>query len=69
MTLIIANTDMIRTNLERWTPRELCKRDCGNVIDGKHVETAQRLPSGKKDRWGENYVLHSQKDLYKIQQA
>ena len=56
----------IWSNCKTWTPRELCHKDCGNVIDGKHVETAQRLPSGKKERWGENYVLHSQKDLYII---
>ena len=34
--------------------RSLCKRDCGRVVDGKHVETAQRLPSGKKHLWCEN---------------
>ena len=49
-----------------WKPRPLCKKDCGNIVDGKHVETAQRLPSGKKSEWKENYVKHKQEDLYKI---
>ena len=49
-----------------WTPRPLCCRDCGNIVDGKHVETAQRLPSGKRSLWKENYVKHKQEDLYKI---
>ena len=54
------------TNCETWTPRELCKKDCGNVVDGKHVETAQRMPSGKKEQWGDNPKFHPQKDLYII---
>ena len=49
-----------------WKPRLLCCRDCGNIVDGKHVETAQRLPSGKRSEWKENYVKHKQEDLYKI---
>ena len=49
-----------------WKPRPLCCRDCGNIVDGKHVETAQRLPSGKRSEWKENYVKHKQEDLYKI---
>ena len=56
----------IWTNLTTWEPRPLCKKDCGNVVDGKHVETAQRMPSGKKSDWGENPTLHKQSDLYKI---
>ena len=49
-----------------WKPRPLCCKDCGNIVDGKHVETAQRLPSGKRSEWKENYVKHKQEDLYKI---
>ena len=56
----------IWTNLTTWKPKPLCKRDCGNVVDGKHVETAQRLPSGKKNQWGNNYTKHKQEDLYNI---
>ena len=47
----------IWTNLKGWEPKPLCKKDCGNVVDGKHLETAQRLPCGKKADWGENYIV------------
>ena len=53
-------------NLDRWKPRSLCKKDCGKVVNNKHIETAQRAPSGKRENWGENYVKHKQEDLYKI---
>ena len=56
----------IWTNLTTWKPRPLCKRDCGNVRNGKHIETAQRLPSGTRELWGDNYIKHKQEDLYKI---
>ena len=35
-------------------------------FNNKHLETAQRMPSGRKENWGENYVKHKQEDLYKI---
>ena len=54
------------TNITSWKPRPLCKRDCGKIRNGKHVETAQRLPSGKRDSWGEGYIKHKQDELYKI---
>ena len=53
-------------NFNNWTPRPLCKKDCGNVVDGRHIEVAQRLPQKKKADWGDNYVIHKQEDLYKI---
>ena len=52
--------------LDNWKPRDLCKRDCGKIMNNKHIETAQRLPSGTKEKWGEDYVKHKQEDLYKI---
>ena len=54
------------TNITTWTPRALCQRDCGSIRNGKHVETAQRLPSGKKADWGDYYIMHKQDELYKI---
>ena len=53
-------------NITNWTPRYLCNRDCGNIRNNKHIETAQRLPSKTKAEWGDNYVIHKQEDLYKI---
>ena len=56
----------IWTNLTTRKPRPLCKRDCGNVRNGKHIETAQRPPPKTKAEWGDNPVFHKQEDLYKI---
>ena len=53
-------------NLTNWKPRALCKKDCDKVVNNKHIETAQRLPSGRKENWCENYVKHKKEDLYKI---
>ena len=53
-------------NVLDWKPRALCCRDCGSMIGNRHKETAQRLPSGKKRDWGDNYVKHKQDDLYRI---
>ena len=53
-------------NLTNWKPRPLCKKDCGKVVNNKHIETAQRMPSKTKAEWGDNYVIHKQEDLYKI---
>ena len=54
------------TNITSWKPRPLCKGDCGKIRNGKHWETAQRLPYGKKSEWCDGYVKHKQEDLYKI---
>ena len=43
-----------------------CDRNCGKMIGNRHIETAQRLPSGTKNDWGENFTKHTQTDLYKI---
>ena len=56
----------IWSNIEGWTPKSLCKKDCGNIIDGKHKATAQRLKSGKKENWSEHDRFFSQEVLYKI---
>ena len=53
-------------NIDKWKPRPLCNKDCGKVVKNKHIETAQRAPSGKRENWCENYVKHKQEDLYKI---
>ena len=56
------------TNIETWTPRPLCKKDCGSMDGNRHKETAQRAPSNKKETWPDNYTLFKQKDLYRIPQ-
>ena len=39
-------------NLPNFTPKK-CDRNCGKMIGNRHIETAQRLPSGTKNDWGE----------------
>ena len=56
------------TNLVGWSPQPLCQKDCGFMIGNRHMETAQRLPNGNKNSWGENPIKHKQSDLYKIPQ-
>ena len=53
-------------NIDKWKPRPLCNKDCDKVVNNKHIETAQRMPSKTKAEWGDNYVIHKQEDLYKI---
>ena len=55
----------IWNNLNNWIPRPLCKKDCGNVVDNKHIQIAQRTPIGKKESWG-NGRTYKQEELYII---
>ena len=55
----------IWNNLDGWIPKQLCKKDCGNVVNNKHIEIAQRMPCGRKSEWG-NGVIHKQSELYII---
>ena len=50
-------------NIEQWNPRPLCARDCDSMDEDrkKHLEVAQRMPSGKKSTWGDRQA-HSQQD-------
>ena len=53
-------------NLENFKPNELCEKHCGNVRDGKHIATAQRMPNGKKGDWSENARFFKQDELLKF---
>jgi len=55
----------IWNNLITWIPKPLCKKDCGNIVNNKHIEVAQRGPTGKKETWI-NQRRHKQKELYII---
>ena len=52
-------------NINLWNPRPLCNKDCGNIRDNKHIATAQRMPQGRKDSWGDK-PLFKQQELYII---
>ena len=54
------------TNLDTWTPRPLCKKDCDSMDGNRHKETAQRAPRNSKNTWPENYTLFKQNELYKV---
>ena len=51
-----------------WIPKPLCKKDCGNIVDNKHYASAQRMPCGKKDTWGDKPHF-KQEQLYVIPNA
>ena len=51
------------TNLDTWTPRPLCKKDCDSMDGNRHKETAQRAPSGKKKRTGKKAIPCSNKRI------
>jgi hypothetical protein len=57
----------IWNNITAWKPRPLCTRDCDSMDDNrkKHVEVAQRMPSGKKNTWGDRQPIRQQ-ELYII---
>ena len=48
-------------NLFSWSPRPLCGKDCGNIEDGRHKETAQHHA-----HTGRNEKSHTQKQLYAL---
>jgi site-specific DNA-cytosine methylase len=47
----------------KWVPRPLCCKDCGNIVDGSHLETAQRLPNKGEMNTGRKQI---QQELYRI---
>ncbi len=55
----------IWNNVFKWIPRPLCNKDCGNVVDNRHVASAQRGPSGKRETWANQprFTLH---ELYRV---
>ena len=55
----------IWNNVVRWEPRALCMKDCGNIRNNKHIATAQRGPSGKRETWAvqPRFTLH---ELYRV---
>ncbi len=35
-------------NVFQLKPKQLCKKDCGNIVDNTHEATTQRMPNGPK---------------------
>ena len=51
-------------NLDCWTPRPLCCKDCGSMVENRHRETAQRGPSGVNGARFHN--SHRLETLYRV---
>ena len=49
-------------NLENWTPRQLCKYDCGGTVGKRHPASAQKGPAGN---WGDD-LDYKTAELYVI---
>jgi hypothetical protein len=47
--------------------KPLCKKDCNSMNEAQtpHIAEAQRMPSGKKEQWGERRKFE-QSELYKV---
>ena len=56
----------LRLNERR--PRRLCNKERDNVDGNRPKAAAQRMPSGKKQDWGDQ-SLFDQSDLYVIPEA
>ena len=50
MVLITGNALGSGLILDTWTPRPLCKKDCGSMDGNRHKETAQRAPQWEKGK-------------------
>ena len=55
-------------NVLDFIPRPLCKKDCDSMVGNRHKATAQRMPRGRKQDWGDQ-PLFDQSDLYVIPEA
>ena len=55
-------------NKDERRPTTLGKKDCDSMDGNRHKATAQRMPSGRKQDWGDQ-PLFDQSDLYVIPEA
>jgi site-specific DNA-cytosine methylase len=57
----------IWNNIVNWKPKPLCCKDCQSMDEGgkRHIQEAQRCPSGKQETWG-NRRKNTQHELYMI---
>ena len=55
-------------NVFNWVPRPLCNKDCLSMNGNKHIATAQRGASGKRETWA-SQPKFTQKQLYRVPAA
>ena len=65
MTLIMKKKCLCNQNERKPS---LCNKNCDSVDGNRHKATSQRMPSGKKQDWGDQ-PLFDQSDLYVIPEA
>jgi hypothetical protein len=53
-------------NLANWTPKPLCKKDCGHIVDGRHEQSAQQSPHQHLADVRRRYLT---RELYKVPEA
>ena len=68
MLMLTGSNHQKRFNSITWRPRPLCNKDFDSMDGNRHKATAQRMPSGKKEDWGDQ-PLFDQSDLYVIPKA
>ena len=66
--LISKRSNNRKFNSTTWGPRLLCHKDCDSMDGNRHKATAQRMPSGRKQDWGDQ-PLFDHSDLYVIPEA
>ena len=50
-------------NIEAWTPRPLCKKDCGHMVGKRHEQSAQQSPNMHLASVRQRFRT---RDLYKV---
>lgn len=53
-------------NIPNWTPKPLCKKDCGHIVEGRHEQSAQQSPHQHLADVRRRYLT---RELYKVPEA
>ena len=56
----------IWNNIESWTPKPLCKKDCDHMVGNIHEQCAQQSPPLRLASVRRRYLA---RDLYKVPEA
>ena len=53
-------------NIAQWSPKPLCKKDCGRIVEGRHEQSAQQSPHQHLADVRRRYLT---RELYKVPEA
>ena len=56
----------IWNNIQNWTPRPLCKKDCDHMVGNHHQQSAQQSPHHHMASVRRRYLT---RELYKVPEA